>query len=124
MNSKDSKLAKKRSEMSFHSNQGKQYLGLLMKSLQSGTGKAKAIPYAINYTKELSLLPNKIPTICEMGCGNGIVIEEIRRILESIGINKSTNFIGIDYNRDLVQIAKESYPEIRFAVADIVNGDL
>lgn len=117
-------IAEKRKSMSFLTLLGEYYLGMRKKSLQRGVSKARIIPYAINYIQKLAITPNKIPTLCEMGCGDGIILGEIYDILKSLKLQNTVQLTGLDYNQDLIKIARKKFPKIRFTHKDLVTDSL
>lgn len=118
------KIAEKRKSMSFLSLLGEYYLGMRKKSLQRGVSKARIIPYAINHIQKLAVTPNKIPILCEMGCGDGIILGEIFNILKSLRLHNTVQLTGFDYNENLIEIARKKFPRIKFILKDIAADQL
>ena len=56
---------------------------------------------------------HKYGTVAEIGCASGYYSE----ILEYL-LNTQIDYVGIDYSKHLIQMAKNYYPEDKFCVAD------
>ena len=54
---------------------------------------------------------NKNDKVLDLGCGNGRYYELL----------KHTDYIGTDNSEELIELAKEKYPEAKFQVADALN---
>ena len=71
----------------------------------------------INYLNELSL---ETINICDIGCGNGRIVLDLK-----IKLNKPFNYVGIDCNEKLIKIAKENvrFNNVNFVHKDVDNLD-
>lgn len=64
-----------------------------------------------------SMMPNlKNKKILMLGCGTG----EEANLLETFGASKE-NLTGIDLSEESINIAKSTYPDVQFLVADMAN---
>jgi trans-aconitate methyltransferase len=60
--------------------------------------------------------PDNVSTLLDLGCGNGALSKTLR--------DKGFDVKGIDASKELLDIAKKSYPEIQFVHADATNFKL
>ena len=58
--------------------------------------------------------------ILDVGCGNGRFFEFCRAYRQA-GKEKNLDYSGIDSSEKLIEIAKNSYPEAKFQVADVLS---
>jgi SAM-dependent methyltransferase len=87
-----------------------------------------ARPYAERYGRELDYKPFDrdllrrfargvpAPEICDLGCGSG----HIAAHLQALGLKA----MGIDLSSGMVDVARRSYPEVRYEVGDMLDLDL
>lgn len=62
--------------------------------------------YYESYGKELSvLLPPKVDSILELGCGSG-------SLYEPLGFNKANTYVGIDLSQSMLDKFRASYPDL------------
>lgn len=61
------------------------------------------------------LFDNLVPgeKLLDLGCGNGRFFEFFK--------SKKVNYIGLDYSKDLIELARQKFPETKFLVADAMN---
>jgi SAM-dependent methyltransferase len=57
-------------------------------------------------------------TIIDLGCGEGVVASEIRRVLPDV------SYVGIDANGEAIRMARASNPGCEFREGDIFDGHL
>jgi len=81
--------------------------------------------YAERYARELDYKPFDrdllrrfaqgvpAPEVCDLGCGSG----HIAAYLQSLGLRA----IGVDVSPGMVEVARRSYPEIRYEVGDMLD---
>lgn len=58
--------------------------------------------------------PSKKETILDAGCGTGRYIEKLK--------DSSKRVIGLDFSKEMINIAKEKYPDVEFHHADLTKG--
>lgn len=51
--------------------------------------------------------------VLDLGCGNGRFFEVLK--------DKKVDYIGVDFSKKLIKIAKKKYPEAKFQVANALN---
>jgi SAM-dependent methyltransferase len=73
----------------------------------SGT-RTRHIELAIKLSK------SERPAVLELGCGSGRDAAEI--------VLRSSDYVGIDYSHQLIEIAKKKAPQGKFVVGDIVTA--
>lgn len=114
-------ITTERETMSYDTELGKHYLLLRRKSLLSGLSKSNTIPYVLKYVEALSAASNNsIPHIVDLGCSEGDILNEINNYTR----DKVISLTGIDYNRSIIQKAKEKYPSIDFVQKDIFQDSM
>ena len=65
----------------------------------------------------MSMMPNlKGKKVLMLGCGTG----EESKFLKNFGVN-SEDLVGIDISSKSIELAQESYPDIKFIVADMAD---
>ncbi len=63
----------------------------------------------------LEFIENNVKVL-DLGCGNGRLYELLR--------SKKVEYLGVDNNSNLLEKAKENFPEARFQLGDMVDLDL
>jgi len=75
----------------------------------------------INNSLEISQLKlNTIKEICEIGCGTGGILANLKN---SFIFSKSVSIEGWDISPDAIKIAKQKYPKINFFNKDLLKED-
>lgn len=64
----------------------------------------------------IELINNNCETVLDLGCGNGALSKAM--------FDKGYNVTGIDASRELLDIARKNYPDIRFIEADATKFSL
>lgn len=64
----------------------------------------------------IDLIDNNCKTVLDLGCGNGALSKAM--------FDKGYNVTGIDASKELLDIARENYPDIRFIEADATKFSL
>jgi SAM-dependent methyltransferase len=64
----------------------------------------------------LRLMNLSMPTLLEIGCGNGYYYE----VLTHLG-GASIEYVGSDYSPAMVESARQRYPNLRFAIGDAIE---
>jgi SAM-dependent methyltransferase len=118
------KLQQKRVTMDYTSPTAMYYLDLRRKSLAQGLSKARVIPYILFYLNQISTYRSIIPSVIDLGCGEGHMLNQIKTIYEKSQPSSPVRFIGVDYNKSLIKRAGKNYPEIELLNLDIVNDSL
>lgn len=67
----------------------------------------------INEIKEFASQFKDNSTVLDLGCGSGYIANYL------CGLN--LNAIGIDFSEEMIRIAKEKYPEVKFLKADFID---
>ena len=73
-------------------------------------------PIRFKVLEEIGILDGS--SVLDIGCGFG----DLFSFLKEQGIN--VNYLGIDINPSLIEIAREKYPNIKFKVLDIDNEEI
>lgn len=63
--------------------------------------------------KKLSEKIKENTSVLDLACGNGRLLEALR--------HKKINYLGIDSSLELIKIAKKSYPDFNFELADMLD---
>ncbi len=80
---------------------------------ESGAGKVRADKRALHIAKALGL--KQEDKVLEIGCGTGLFTHKIHEI------SGNNNIVATDLSPDLIEVAREKYPQLNFEVADAMN---
>ena len=75
-----------------------------------------SIRYIDLITNVINTLDLKITSILDVGCGTGILANELKKMNFEVS--------GMDISEDMINVAKETTTEIEFIVADMRNFDM
>ena len=75
-----------------------------------------SIGYIDLITNVINTLDLKITSILDVGCGTGILANELKKMNFEVS--------GMDISEDMINVAKETTTEIEFIVADMRNFDM
>jgi SAM-dependent methyltransferase len=77
-----------------------------------------AYEYFVNIPSILQLLPKEAHTICDLGCGSGEFTELLKKHYEEKYSNE-VEIIGGDVSPQMLEIARQQFPEIEFQLVDL-----
>jgi len=115
------KIWKERATIDYNSPLAIRYLALRKKSLYLGITKSLVVPYALYFLNKSIESSQDVPSILDLGCSEGHIIGHIKSVMDQSRPAYPIKYVGLDYNQDLINKAKENYPQIEFRIMNIIN---